>query len=195
MMPYSSLLYGLADWYRQLWAESLGKKVNIDGKNVFTGQTPIKALGVTDQHSQVQLYIEGPFDKVFTILAVSSFNHKLPMEPAYPDAPSINYLGGHSMAELIEAERHGTTFALTKNHRPNITITFPEITPHTVGQFLYAFEVAIVFSGGLYHINPLDQPGVEEGKRAAFALMGRPGYEAMKAEIQAGLTCRREYIK
>jgi glucose-6-phosphate isomerase len=195
MMPYSNGLYGLADWYRQLWAESLGKRYDLDGAVVSVGPTPVKALGVTDQHSQVQLYVEGPYDKVFTILAVESFRHELPMEPAYEEMSSLGYLGGRTMAELIEAERLGTIFALTKNHRPNMTITFPEVTPFTVGQFMYAFEVATVFSGALYNINPLDQPGVEAGKIAAFALMGRSGYEEKASEIKAGLSGNKRYIK
>ncbi|MFA6471109.1 MAG: glucose-6-phosphate isomerase [Candidatus Latescibacterota bacterium] len=195
MMPYSSRLYGLADWYRQLWAESLGKKKDLTGKEIFTGQTPVKALGVTDQHSQVQLYVEGPFDKVFTIIRVENFEHSLPMEPAYNGFSSLDYLGGRKMSELMEAERQGTVYALTKNQRPNMTITFPKISPHTVGQFIYSLETATAFSGGLYSIDPFDQPGVEEGKVAAFALMGRPGYEAKAMDIKSGLSQNERYIK
>ena len=195
MMPYSSGLYGCADWYRQLWAESLGKKFDLGGAVVNVGPTPVKALGVTDQHSQVQLYIEGPYDKVFTILAVDSLKNDLRMEPAYENMSSLAYLGGRSMAELMKAERLGTVYALTKHNRPNMTITFPEVNPNTVGQFLYAFEVAIIFSGGLYTINPLDQPGVEAGKVAAFALMGRPGFEDKAREIRDGMSGNEKYIK
>ena len=195
MMPYSTGLYGLADWYCQLWAESLGKRFDLHGREVYVGPTPVKALGVTDQHSQVQLYVEGPFDKVFTILAVESFKHTLTMEQAYEGTSSLDYLGDSSMAELMEAERLGTIYALTSNQRPNMTITFPEITPHTVGQFIFAFEVATLFSGGLYNINPLDQPGVEAGKIAAFALMGRKGYENKAGEIRQRLSSKKEYIK
>ncbi len=195
MMPYSSGLYGLADWYRQLWAESLGKKYGLDGKTVHVGPTPVKALGVTDQHSQVQLYVEGPFDKVFTILGVDSFEHELPMKKAYPGTSALDYLGGRTMAELMRAERLGTIYALTENKRPNMTITFPDVSPFTVGQFLYTFEVSTVFSGGLYTINPLDQPGVESGKIAAFALMGRPGYEDSADTIKSSLKRDEKYVK
>ncbi len=195
MMPYATGLYGLADWYRQLWAESLGKKLNLDSAVVNVGPTPVKALGVTDQHSQVQLYVEGPFDKVFTILAVEKFNRELPMEPAYDTMYSLSYLGGRTMAELMKAERLGTVYAFTKNSRPNMAITFPEVSPHTVGQFMYAMEVATVCSGGLYNIDPLDQPGVESGKIAAFALMGRKGYEEKAEEIRDGLTGNWNYVK
>lgn len=195
MMPYASGLYGLADWYRQLWAESLGKKYDLAGNEVYTGPTPVKALGVTDQHSQVQLYVEGPFDKVFTILAVGAFRHELPMKAAYPGTPALDYLGGRTMAELMEDERLGTIHALKAAKRPNMTITFPRVNPGTVGQFMYAMEVATVFSGGLHNINPLDQPGVESGKIATFALMGRPGYEDRAAEIRGNLTQDDKYIK
>lgn len=195
MMPYSSRLYGLADWFRQLWAESLGKRKNLDGADVFVGPTPVKALGVTDQHSQVQLYVEGPFDKSFTLLRVEKFGRELPMKAAFEDKASLSYLGGRTMAELMDAEFKGTVYALTANGRPNMTVTFPEVSPLTVGQFMYAFEVSTLFSGGLYHIDPLDQPGVEWGKIAAFALMGRPGYEDRAEDIRKGLVSNPNYVK
>lgn len=195
MMPYSSGLYGLADWYRQLWAESLGKKYDLGGNVVNVGPTPIKALGVTDQHSQVQLYAEGPNDKVFTFLAVEQFARTMPMKAAYPEKSSLEYLGGRNMGELIDAERTGTVYALTKQQRPNLTITFPMVNPNAVGQFFHAMEVATVFSGGLYNIDPLDQPGVEAGKIAAYALMGRSGYEDRADEIRAGVSSNPDYVK
>jgi len=195
MMPYSNGLYGLADWYRQIWAESLGKKFDCAGNIVHSGPTPVKALGVTDQHSQVQLYIEGPFDKVFTILAVGQFRNTLSMKQAFRGIDALDYLGGRTIAELIEAERLGTVYALTANGRPNLTITFPEVIPSTVGQFMYALEVATVFSGGLYGINPLDQPGVEAGKIAAFALMGRRGYGDRAAAIRDCIRHDDRYVK
>jgi len=195
MMPYSSRLYGLADWYRQLWAESLGKRNDLAGNEVFVGPTPIKALGVTDQHSQVQLYVEGPFDKVFTILRVEKFEKELPMPVFYGEMSSLGYLGGKSMADLMEAELLGTVYALTRAGRPNMTVTFPVINPSTVGQFMYALEAAVIFSGGLYHIDPLDQPGVEAGKIAAYALMGRSGFEDRAADIRKGLTGDKKYVK
>lgn len=195
MMPYASGLYGLADWYRQIWAESLGKKYDLSGREVFAGPTPVKALGATDQHSQVQLYVEGPFDKVFTILAVGAFGHEMKMRPAWPGTPALDYLGGRTMAELMEAERLGTIHALKAAKRPTMTITLPRVNAETVGQFMYAFEVATVFSGGLYNVNPLDQPGVEGGKIAAFALMGRPGYEQHASEIRGNLSRSEKYIR
>lgn len=195
MMPYASGLYAAADWYRQLWAESLGKKLDLDGDTVNVGPTPVKALGVTDQHSQVQLYVEGPFDKTFTFLAVKRFANDIPMEKSYADYSSLEYLGGRNMAELIDAERRGTVYALTRNMRPNMTVTFPAATAHAMGEFMYAYAVATVFSGGLYHIDPLDQPGVEGGKIATYALMGRSGYEDRADAIRKGLTSDPGHVK
>jgi glucose-6-phosphate isomerase len=184
MMPYAHALKDVADWFRQLWAESLGKKHSLDGQVVHVGPTPVKALGVTDQHSQIQLYVEGPFDKIVTFLAVDRYQNDLPFPGAYADLGSLGYFAGASMSQLIQAERKATAVALTRNHRPNMTFTLPEVNPFTVGQLLYALEVQTVFSGALYQINPFDQPGVEEGKIATYALMNRPGYADRIPQIE-----------
>jgi glucose-6-phosphate isomerase len=183
MMPYSHALRDLADWFRQLWAESLGKKLSLQGKVVNVGPTPVKALGVTDQHSQVQLYMEGPHDKAFTLLAVERFEEDVPIPHLYPELEAMAYLGGRSLAELFRAEQLATTWALTKARRPNATILFPQVSPHTVGQFIYLMEVMTAFMGKLLQVNPFDQPGVELGKQATYALMGRAGYDKLRAEL------------
>ena len=185
MMPYSSALWDTADWYRQLWAESLGKKFSLDGRVVHVGQTPVKALGTTDQHSQVQLYAEGPADKVFTFLAVGEFERTLMIPKEMKNVEGIGYLAGHTVNKLMDAERQGTEIALTEAGRPNCTITLPRVSAHTVGQLLYMYEVQTAFAGKFYQVNPFDQPGVEAGKVAAFALLGREGYEKRRAEIEA----------
>ncbi|MBN2582183.1 MAG: glucose-6-phosphate isomerase, partial [Planctomycetes bacterium] len=183
MMPYSQALRDVADWYRQLWAESLGKIRTRGGKKECVGPTPIKALGVTDQHSQVQLYREGPNDKVFTLLAVGDFGRDVTIPKVFGDVEGCGYLGGHTMGELMDAERRATTFALTKSLRPNVTITLPVVNEHTVGQLLYMLMVQTSFAGELLGINTYDQPGVEEGKIATYALMGRKGFAAARKEI------------
>ncbi|HBU69021.1 MAG TPA: glucose-6-phosphate isomerase [Elusimicrobia bacterium] len=182
MMPYSNALYGVADWYRQLWAESLGKKTDRNGDAVFVGPTPIKALGATDQHSQVQLYIEGPQDKVITFLSVEKFGKTVKV-PAYDK----HYLGGRSLNELLKAEEKATRLALTKEGRPNLTISLPEVTPEAMGQLLYMLELATAYAGELFDINAFDQPGVELGKQLTYALMGRAGYEDKKSELETEL--------
>jgi glucose-6-phosphate isomerase len=185
MMPYASGLKDVADWYAQLWAESLGKAENRAGKAVHVGQTPVKALGATDQHSQVQLYREGPFDKVTTFLRVEHPRSDLRIPELHPDEPKLAYLGGHTFGELLEAERTGTELAMTDAERMNLTISLPEVSAHAVGQLLYALEMATAISGELYDIDAFNQPGVEAGKIATYALMGRSGYESQAKEIAA----------
>ncbi|MCB5225025.1 MAG: glucose-6-phosphate isomerase [Candidatus Cloacimonadaceae bacterium] len=184
MMPYSNSLYDMADWYRQLWAESLGKRHDTKGREIFVGQTPVKALGTTDQHSQVQLYAEGPNDKVFTFLSVENFQHDYLIPNLHPEREEVSYLGGKKLSELLNAERLATEIALTKAHRPNCNIVFPTIDEFHLGEFIMMYEIQTVFAGKLLHINPLDQPGVEAGKIATYALMGKAGYDKERAEIQ-----------
>ncbi len=176
MMPYAQALRDLADWHRQLWAESLGKRYSLDGREVFVGQTPVKALGATDQHSQIQLYVEGPNDKVITLVQTRAWRApcRIP-KSALRGVASLDIFRGRDMGELITAELLATEFALTKAERPNLRLILPEISAETVGELLFLLEVATAFAGGLYGINAFDQPGVEEGKIAAYALMGREG--------------------
>jgi glucose-6-phosphate isomerase len=173
MMPYANALKDVADWYRQLWAESLGKRFDLHGNEVFVGQTPVKALGATDQHSQVQLYLEGPNDKVFNLIEVEKFRRKCPVPRSLSSLPELDFLTGADMAKLLNAELAATEFALTQGQRPNVRFTLDAITPQNVGGLLYLLEVQTAFAGGLYGINPFDQPGVELGKKATAALMGR----------------------
>ena len=185
MMPYADSLKYISDWYAQLWAESLGKKFGADGRVVHAGQTPVKSLGVTDQHSQVQLYTEGPFDKVVTFLAVEKYRTVTMIPEGYPDIPDVHFLSGHSHNELIQAEQAATAYALTKSGHVNYTIVLPEVNPFTVGELLYLFEVATAFTGELLGIDAFDQPGVEEGKKATYALLGKPGFDEKRAELNA----------
>jgi glucose-6-phosphate isomerase len=179
LLPYSQNLWYVADWYRQLWAESLGKKLDRNGKVINAGPTPIKALGVTDQHSQAQLYMEGPYDKIISFLSVENFGKKTPI----PSVDSKHYLSGRSLNELLKAEEQGTRSALTKAQRPNLTISISEISPFTIGEIFYFFEMAVAYMGELMNINAFDQPGVELAKIYTYALMGRQGYESQRAEL------------
>lgn len=113
MMPYADSLKYMSDFYCQIWAESLGKAVDKQGNVVHAGQTPAKALGVTDQHSQVQLYTEGPFDKVITMLAVEKFRKDVVI-PSDDEIDACDFLKGHTMGELLNAERVATEYALRK---------------------------------------------------------------------------------
>lgn len=194
MMPYADSLKYMADWYAQLWAESLGKRYDLEGKEVFVGQTPVKALGVTDQHSQVQLYTEGPFDKVVTFLGVGEYRKTIEIARGYEDIPAVSFLGGHTLSELIHAEQAATEYALLKAKRLNRTIALPVVNAFTIGQLLYLLEVETAFAGELLNIDAFDQPGVEEGKNATYALLGRPGYEEKKQELDSRPKKKEEYI-
>jgi glucose-6-phosphate isomerase len=177
MMPYSYQLKDMADWFRQIWAESLGKRVSADGrKEVFTGLTPIKALGVTDQHSQVQLYREGPNDKVFTLLEVGKFARDVAIPDGFPHVEAMSYLGDRDMSELFRAELDATRLALLASGRPCLTVHFPRIDEWTIGQFIYLYEAATTITGMMLGIDPYNQPGVELGKQITFHLMGRKGF-------------------
>jgi glucose-6-phosphate isomerase len=184
MMPYSRALRDVADWYRQLWAESLGKAVDRRGRTVNVGPTPIKALGVTDQHSQVQLYTEGPDDKIITFLRVEEFENDVIIPPLHAEEESLSYLGGRPMSELLNAEQQATAWALAQRGRPSLTISLPRVDAGSVGQLLYLLEVAVAVGGELYDINAFDQPGVELGKQATYALMGRHGFAELAGPIR-----------
>lgn len=184
MMPYAYGLKDMADWYRQLWAESLGKSHNLDGAEVWTGPTPVKALGTTDQHSQVQLYREGPNDKLYTFLQVADYQSTVTIGENPDYAPELDYLGNADMGKLINSEKIATEFALQQNNRPCLTVLFDEVNPYTVGQFIYLFEVTTSIAGSLFNINTYDQPAVELGKEATFALMGRSGFEDLAEQIR-----------
>ncbi len=194
LMPYSDNLKLMADWYCQLWAESVGKAQDLNGKTVNVGTTPVKSLGVTDQHSQVQLYIEGPYDKVITFISVKKYACESPIAHGCEDIPDVGFLGGHTMQELIQAENKATAYALMKAGRMNYTITLPEVNAFTLGQLMYMFELQTAYAGALLNINTFNQPGVENGKIATFALLGKKGYEAHKKEMDSAPASDDKYI-
>ncbi|MFC1737650.1 glucose-6-phosphate isomerase [Planctomycetota bacterium] len=194
IMPYSYALKDLADWYRQLWAESLGKATDLSDNEVHIGPTPVKALGTTDQHSQVQLYREGPNDKLFTFLQVNNFDNKLEIGPAPDSAPELGYLAGRDLDKLLNSEKKATEYALLASSRPCLTVIFDRVNAYTVGQFIYLYEVTTSFAGALFNINTYDQPAVELGKEATFALMGREGYEELAKEIVPLTELDKDYL-
>ncbi len=179
MMPYSDRLYGIADWFRQLWAESLGKEKDNDGNIVNFGPTPVKSLGVTDQHSQLQLYREGPYDKIIVILSVEKFSSTIKI----PKFPEEHYLCGHTLNELFKSEEKATVVSLTQANRPNLTITLPKIDEESVGELIYMLELATAYAGELFNIDAFNQPGVVLGKNYTYALLGRKGYEKYLKEL------------
>jgi glucose-6-phosphate isomerase len=182
-MPYADALFGVADWFRQLWAESLGKKLSTSGSVVFAGQTPIKALGAIDQHSQIQLYTEGPNDKLIQLIAIDRYRDRVEIPTPPANMPELAYFQGGELGQLLDRERLATSWALTSASRPNFNITVPGIDAGIIGELFYLYQLQTVMAGALYTVNPFGQPGVEAGKNATYALMGRSGYEDLKAEL------------
>jgi glucose-6-phosphate isomerase len=181
-MPYSDRLRDFAGWFVQLWAESLGKK-RPDGTSI--GSTPIAALGATDQHAQVQLFMEGPANKTVTFVAVHERDTDMKVPAAFSDVKELGYLAGHSLGELIDIEQRATAGALAKRGRPNMTIHLDRVDATHVGQLMMFLEIATAYGGQLYGIDAFDQPGVELGKQFAYALLGRPGADAAKKEWES----------
>jgi glucose-6-phosphate isomerase len=194
VMPYSDALKDVGEWFCQLWAESLGKRWSIKGKEVWVGQTPVVAVGATDQHSQLQLYKEGPADKVFSFLGVNKYTARLPLPRLYPKMEALSYLGGRTLNELIQAEMTATRLTLAREKRPSLTLVLPRINPYTLGQLMFLWELETYVCGQLLGVNPLDQPGVEEGKNLAYALMGRKGYEDRVREWGPYLKLKKKYV-
>ncbi|MBM3906728.1 MAG: glucose-6-phosphate isomerase [Gemmatimonadetes bacterium] len=171
LMPYSDALRDLAPWFVQLWAESLGK-VDADGRHV--GPTPIASVGPTDQHSQVQLFMEGPADKTVTFLRLEPGGDNVTIPPMEPGEKALAFLGGHSLGELLDVECRATAGALARAGRPSMTMTVTAADAWHLGGLMMWLMQATVFAGALYRVNPLDQPGVELGKRLANGELGHP---------------------
>lgn len=194
MMPYSDALKSFADWYCQLWGESLGKSEDRDGNYVYAGQTPVKSLGATDQHSQLQLYTEGPFDKVVTFIGVEEFRNDVLIPEGCEEFPDVHFLSGNAMSRLINTEMKATVYALSKAQRMNMTVTVDKIDEFTVGGLLYLFEMQTAYAGELLNVDAYNQPGVEEGKNATYAMFGRRGYEEKRKELENASEPKSEFI-
>jgi glucose-6-phosphate isomerase len=171
LMPYSDALRDIAAWYVQLWAESLGKHRTAGDEGV--GPTPLGALGATDQHSQVQLFMEGPGDKTVTFIGVTEGEGDVEIPRLHGDIPELAYLGGHRLGELLDIERRATAGALARRGRPNMTLTIDRVDAFHLGALFMFLELATAYAGRLYGVNAFDQPGVELGKQFTYAMLGR----------------------
>jgi glucose-6-phosphate isomerase len=188
IMPYQYSLYEVGKWYQQLWGESIGKRLDLQNNEVYAGQTPVALLGPVDQHSQLQLLNEGPNDKFITFIKAENSRQNLNLPENYNGVEQFEFLKGHNFQEILNYELETTAFALTKNQRPNCTITIPQIDEYHLGQIFYFFEVATAYMGYLLNINPIDQPGVELSKNAMYGVLNKGGYEEIKKDFE-------EYLK
>ncbi len=176
LMPYSSKMAYFAEWYAQLWAESLGKN--------GLGTTPVRALGSIDQHSQVQLYTEGPDDKFFTLISIASHGPEAVVPAIGHEAlKPLEYLGGQGIGAMLNLEAKSTAAAIIKSGHPLMWIELESIDEESLGALIFFYEYLTALTGRMMGINPFDQPGVEQGKRYTYGLMGRDGYDNDAREV------------
>lgn len=164
MMLYSTALKDMGAWFVQLWAESLGKAQSRSGRTVNAGPTPMTALGPTDQHSQLQLWNEGPYDKVITFITVKKFREEVVLPKDLSFIPDIGFLAKKKMSSILTAEYEATAESLTENKRPHGTIELKEINEQNIGALFIFLEWAVVYMAELMDINAFNQPGVERSK-------------------------------
>lgn len=176
-MPYADGLRDFSEWFAQLWGESLGK-ANL-------GSTPVRALGAIDQHSQLQLYMSGPDDKLYTLVDVERHRPGLaiPAGGAESLAP-LAYLAGKDFGEMLRVEARATASALVKAGRPLLWLQIPVLDAYRLGALIFLFEHVTACAGFLLGIDPFDQPGVEQGKRYIYGLMGRNGFEDETTQVE-----------
>lgn len=183
VMPYTEFLDGFGDWYCQLWAESLGKSINVGDTEKEIGQTPVKAIGARDQHSLLQLFLDGPNDKIFTLISVENRNTDFEIPSINREDIGINYLSGNTIGKLLSSEFQATGYVLTKRSRMNYQIKLPKITPGTIGQLIFLYMSMTAHEGELLKLDAFNQPAVEEGKVITYGLMKRKGFENKGEEI------------
>lgn len=186
LMPYTDRLREFAEWFRQLWAESLGKATDRRGQQVHLGPTPVGAVGPTDQHSQVQLFMEGPYDKVVTFMALEKFPEDVTIPEGQALPADLAYLPGHTLGSLLNAEYQATAAALSRMGRMNCSLHLPGLSAESLGEAIMFFQLATGYAGLWYGVDPFDQPGVELGKKLTYAAMGRPGYAGEKLGMPEG---------
>jgi glucose-6-phosphate isomerase len=185
MWPYCDALKPLADWYVQLWAESLGKRLSLSGTEIHNGPTPVACCGASDQDAMLQLLLEGPEDKLVTFVGLADQGAHVEAPPA-SDVPEYGYLGGVDLGSLFDAERRGVEQLLMEAGRPTVRLTIPGLNPRALGELIYLYQHATAFAGALYGIDPFDHPGVEEGKKMVMGLMGRKGFEPYGDRVRSG---------
>jgi glucose-6-phosphate isomerase len=193
LMPYATSMRDVANWFVQLWAESLGKVR--DGASV--GPTPIPAVGATDQHSQLQLFMEGPATKniVFCSVLTPAADQPVPAAPAA--CASLDHLSGKTFSEIQSAELEGVKAALKEVGRPSSTFELERLDEESIGALMMTLCAAAGMAGEMLGVNPYDQPGVELAKKFAHGILGREAERNFAERLVAanvGLVRRRSSI-
>lgn len=165
LMPYADRLRVFSNWFVQLWAESLGKQ--------GTGLTPIAAAGPVDQHSQLQLFLDGPADKTYTLIMLDVAGTGPRVDAAYINDPKVGYLAGRTIGDLVDCEQRATAEALSRRGRPVRIIRLGEMTERTIGALFMHFMIETIATGQILGLDPFGQPAVEEGKVLARDYLGQ----------------------
>lgn len=167
LMPYVDRLANFGLWFQQLWAESLGKN--------GTGSTPIRAMGTRDQHSQMQLYLDGPRDKLFTLMTLEVAGEGGLISNALVKEPELAYLQRRRMGDLLDAEQRATAETLVNNGCPTRLFQLERLDEEVMGGLLMHFMLETIIAAGLLNVNAFDQPAVEEGKVLARKFLSEMG--------------------
>lgn len=184
MMPYGDALRQIESWFVQLWAGSLGRRLNLDGDVLHAGQTPIRAMGCGTQHGQLELIVEGPRDKVVVLVSAEASRRQIPIPDELADRPEVSYLHGHDLGDLLAAGRRATRAALLDAGVPVLDVVLPRVDEETMGGLLLLLEAACACTGAVLGINPFGQPELEVGRRRTLGLLGCPGYEEDAAQVR-----------
>jgi glucose-6-phosphate isomerase len=193
VMAYSDHLSHYPDWFAQLWAESLGKRHSLSGEEICIGSTPIKAMGTVDQHSLMQLFLDGPQDKVVNFIGLKNHEQDLKVPASYVLSEEWTLPAGNRAGDILNMEREATERALLHKGRPSMTILLEDVSSHSLGQLILWAELETIVTGELYNINPFDQPGIEAIKNYIKGALGKKGFEKYKAELE-GNDKKKQYI-
>lgn len=187
LFNYSSLLFEFGLWFMQLWGESIGKRISLDGSVINAGTTPLACVGATDQHSLLQLFKEGPADKVLGFIKIDRTVQEDALTDEFPSEKEYSYFSGHTINQQLNIEQMATEMSLVKTGHPCYLISIADVSPASLGALFYFYEALTIFTANLYGVNPFDQPGVEEGKNITYALMGRSDYIDRRSEYEAAV--------
>ncbi|MGE5417548.1 MAG: glucose-6-phosphate isomerase [Acidobacteriota bacterium] len=184
MFNYSSMLTEFGQWFMQLWAESLGKLHSLSGEVVHSGTTPLACTGAIDQHSVLQMFKEGPADKVYGFIKIENMMVDTVLTDQFSSEKEYAYFKGHTVKEQLHLEQLTTEMSLYKAERPCYRVSVRDVSPAAIGGLFYLYEALTVWTAELMKIDPYDQPGVEEGKNMTYSLMGRSDHAARKPEYE-----------
>lgn len=181
LMPWTARLWGLANWWSQLWAASLGKRIEQEGAQVALGPTPVRATGASEHSAQLQMLLDGPADKV--VLFLRTLDHaEAPVLSGIP--AGLAALAGRSLGELLDAQQLAAEVGLARSGRPSVRMDLPAITPRSIGELIMLFEATVVILARLHGVDPFLAPAGETVHRRAAGILGGPGEEGARMEVE-----------